>query len=249
MKIHEYLSQVLNLLKESQFEDALILLGQLPSEVQNHPRLGELKGMAYYGLADVNKAMATLEAANTMVPLSLVSQCTLASCYIHSGFTMAASAIYTHLSKQALLFRSQLLTANVVQGLIQCQLPDTALALCQAGLGHFPDCPRLREQAKILQRPPTSRFDSPSSGTSSGNPSAAGSLRCAIHDAKQAIRLGNLDHARSILRSIDPATLQCVAILQRLARLFTQLGDDERVANCNTRLREIYYQTQSQYRI
>ena len=245
MKMHEYLSQVLNLLKESQFEDALILLGQLPSEVQNHPRLWELKGMAYYGLADVNKAMATLEAANTMVPLSLVSQCTLASCYIHSGFPMAASAIYTHLSKQPLLFRSQLLTANVVQGLIQCHLPDTAFGLCQAGLGHFPDCPRLQDQAKVLERPPSSRFNSPSSG----NPSTAGSLRCAIHDAKQAIRLGNLDNARSILRSIEPATLRCVAILQRLARLFTQLGDDERVANCHTRLREIYYQTQSQYRI
>ena len=240
--------QIIKLLSQGKYQEVLeaISHGEYDGDIPEG-RLSEICGLAHYGLLNIPAAIHPLETANTMVPLSAVAQLSLASCYLNQRFQLSAETIYCHLMSRSEIHDSQTICTGVAEGLTRLDLHEEALEVCRRGLLQFPNSHRLNFLCGINLR---------QSGKSPHitldyflravrqNPESA---LYAIEYAKNCIEIDDTEDAAEILRRIDPASIECVAVLQRLRLVYEQLEDEVMMECCDDQLRAIYYQRQSKY--
>ena len=210
-------------------------------------RIWEIRGLAHYGLVDIASSMHALEMANTMVPLSLIAQISLASCYLHQKFPLSAETIYLHLMIQPQTYNSQTICTGVAEGLTRLDLRPEALKVCRRGLLRFPNSHRLnflcgsnlrqQNESPYITRDYFHR-------ALRQNPQ---SIHYAIEYAKDCLAAEDTEEAINTLRPIDPANVHCVAALQRLRLVYEQINDEVMTESCDDQLRAIYYKRQSKY--
>ena len=211
-------------------------------------RIWEMRGLAHYGLVDIPASIYALETANTMVPLSLVAQISLASCYLQEKFPLAAEAIYNYLISQPGTFESQTICTGVAEGLTRLDLRPEALEVIRRGLLRFPNSHRLNYLCGI-----NLRQEEQSPHITRGyfqralrqNPD---SIHYAIEYAKDCLAAEDPKEAANTLRPIDPTNVECVAALQRLRLVYAQINDEEMAECCDDQLRALYYKRQAKYR-
>ena len=211
-------------------------------------RILEMRGLAHYGLVDIPSSIRDIETANTLVPLSLVAQISLASCYLQQKFPLSAEAIYTHLMAQPATFESMTICTGVAEGLTRLDLAPEALGVGRRGLLRFPNSHRLNFLCGINLR----EENAPAHITKDyfqralrQNPQ---SIHYAIEYAKECLTAGEVEEAANTLRPLNPSNVQCVAALQRLRLVYAQLDDDVMTETCDDQIRVLYFRMQSKYR-
>lgn len=239
---------LINLLSRGQYEEVFeaIAKNNYCSKIPEG-RIWEIRGLAHYGLLEIPSSISDLETANTLVPLSLVAQISLASCYLQEKFVLSAEAIYTHLMAQVATFQSHTICTGVAEGLTRLELNSEARQVCQRSLLRFPKSHRLNFLCGINLREenePAVVIKDYFQRALSQNPH---SIHYAIEYAKECLTAGDIEEAANTLRPLDPKNLHCVAALQRLRLVYAQMNDDAMKEICDDHLRVLYYKMQSKY--
>lgn len=127
-----------SLLTFGDYEQALELAEQGVHAYSEDGHLWELHGIALGCRQRTLEAMASLERASTLVPLSSEGQLALAACYLRTHHLQSAECIYDFL-----VTRDDLpapLMGDLAWGLDRVGKPEMALAVCQAAVRRVPDC-------------------------------------------------------------------------------------------------------------
>ena len=239
---------LIKLLSQGKYQETLEAIGEKRYCAQiPEGRVWEMCGLAHYGLEEISAAIHAIEHANTLVPLSLVGQISLASAYLHEKFPLAAESIYLHLKNQAATYDSQTICTGVAEGLTRLDLHTEGVAVCQRGLLRYPKSHRLNFLCGINMRhdgtPPHVARDHFNRALGQ----QPKSIHYAIEYAKECLSDGDPQEADKILTSIDPSDLNCVAALQRLKLVYEQMNNSIMQDLCDCRLRMLYYKMQSKY--
>ncbi len=241
-------ADLIQLLSQGKYNETLEAIGQKRySPKIPVGRVWEMCGLAHYGLEEITAAIRALEHANTLVPLSLVAQLSLASAYLHEKYPLTAEAIYLHLQSQPATYESKTICTGVAEGLTRLDLHSDAVTVCQRSLLRYPQSHRLNFLCGI-----NTRHDGAPAHVSKDYFRRAlaqlpESIHYAIEYAKECLNVDEIQEAEEALEGINPPELQCVAALQRLKLVYEQMNNGEMEELCDCRLRELYYKMKSKY--
>ena len=239
------LSRAAELISNEQFTEALCELRELDPNWDNGPVV-EMRGLAYFGIADYEQATTALETASLLIPLGIEAQCRLADCYMRSRRREVASVIYVHLACLEAL--PEVVTEEVAGGLSRLGKNKMSLQFCRAQLKRFKVNHKLSSVAAESMR----RMDYPDEEILVFAYQAyqlyPSNMSYRIVFATHLVRCNRMDEASKVLHELDLDELQCVASLQRVCAIFQSLNDPEGVRCCRDRLTKIGYEVSTTYR-
>ena len=239
------LSRAAELISNKHFTEALCELRELDPSWDDGPVV-EMRGLAYFGVADYEQATTALEIASLLIPLGVEAQCRLAACYMRSRRREVASVIYVYLACLEAL--PEVIAEEVAGGLSRLGKNEMTLQFCRAQIKRFKVSHKLFSVAAESMR----RLDYPDEEilvfAFQAYQLCPSSVPYRIVFATHLVRCNRLGQASKVLREIDVDALRCVALLQRVCAVFHSLNDPEGVRCCQARLTQIGYEVSTTYR-
>lgn len=126
------------LLQAGDFEEAIRLADCGLRSFPEEGRLWELRGIAQGCRLCVREALASLDRASSMVPLSVFGQIALAGCFVRCNRLHSAQCLAHFLASRD-EFPLRLL-ADLAQGFDRAGRPEWSLEVCRAAVRRVPDC-------------------------------------------------------------------------------------------------------------
>lgn len=244
--LEEQLRRVALMIEQAEFGDALAELRPLERYLSDDGRAWELRGLAHFGLGQVDKATRAFESASLLVPLGTTAQVRLAQLYLQRRRREAAAAIYLHLATCETLPEEE--AELVAGGLAAVGAFDDALRFCLAQLQRFGGNHKLSYSAACAMRRlghadnEISKLFGRAHQLQPNNVSYRIALaRCLLAENRRA-------EATRVLSGVDLESTRCIPSLQRLRMLFERLNVAERVEHCRARLTAIAFVVSSSYR-
>jgi tetratricopeptide (TPR) repeat protein len=229
-----------SLLMAGDYEEALEVAGSGLEHYPDDGRLWEMRGIALGCRRDVTGAMAALETASTLVPLSAPGQLSLAVCYVRTQNVESAKCIYEFLATRG-DFPTELV-ADLAWGLDRVGEPKLALEVCRTAVQRQPGC----DGALAAMAHYMTKLDYPVEEVTAVVRRAF-ELRpdAAVYRVDLAlllVRCGRQEEAYQLLTAVDLAELlqvHCPPRLVGLIALFRQMDDEHRASTCESRVMHI----------
>ncbi len=179
-------------------------------------------------------ALASLETASLLVPLTQQGQMTLADCYATAGYPQTARAIYRHLAATNDLATEML--PDLATGLERVGLCELALAVCRDAARRMPGSvvPLLgiARCLRRLRRPAATvlPYLTRAMALDPANTECRISLAWTLHAC------GRSGEGAEMLDGIHVATVECVPSLTRMHRVFEAADEQQGAKACKYRL-------------
>jgi len=244
--IAEQLRRVAEMIERDEHADALAELRELAPYLADDGRAWQFRGLAHFGLGEVDRATSAFETASLLVPLGSKARIRLAQLYLQRRRREAAKAIYLHLADDASLTEDE--AELIAAGLAAVEANDVALRFCLAQLDRFAANHQLQFAAAGAMR----RLGQ---GNAAILPFLRGAHRLQPRNVSYRIALARCllaenqsAEAMRVLDGVDLDATQSVPSLESMRMLFERLNVDDRVAHCRSRLQAIALAVSSSYR-
>ncbi|WP_169975706.1 tetratricopeptide repeat protein [Tautonia rosea] len=216
----------LTLLEEGRSDEADSLVS---ATLHSNPNLGvlwQLRGLLRRQRGELIAARGDLETASALIPLNPAARCALADCYVAAEKPDLAGLLYLGLAEDPRCPTD--LLAPVAAGLGTVGAFAAALATCrelarreperhQAHFGIAFYLRKLGHPVEDVLEPIHRAFEL-----------APGSTLYRVTLSALLDHLGRRAEACSLMRDVDPASIECSCCLRRVATLFRQAGDQGR---------------------
>ncbi|MCP4193750.1 MAG: hypothetical protein GY768_24320 [Planctomycetaceae bacterium] len=234
------LESAISLYREGRYDEANELVSISLQANSDDGRLLELHGIIRNAQGNLTGAIASLEHAAAIIPLSLAGQCVLAQCYVAVGHRQLAGEMFRFLLSRPKVAPS--LLPLIAAGFSVLEDHQLALEACRRaaeceidngepffGMAHHMECLDypLEMIATVLKKaielePDRVRY------------------RLALIRTQQ--RMGQDLEAQAVARQIDLEQLRslpCANSLKQLIKIYAEAGDYRRGELCRLRIREV----------
>lgn len=197
--------------------------------------LWQLDGLVRRDGGDFAGALASLETASLLVPLSPAARCGLAECYARLGRPELAGGLYRHLATDPTT-PTGLLPA-VASGLGSIRDDEAALAVCRTLSRREPG----HHQALFATAFYMKRLGYPAEVivpvVAAAHELAPAFAPYRVLLASLLAALGRADEAYDVSREVSPDSTRCACCLAKMMTIFRAAGDDARADACRERAR------------
>jgi tetratricopeptide (TPR) repeat protein len=229
-----------SLLRAGDYEEAL---GVAERGLEHYPedgRLWEMRGIALGCRSELKEAMAALETASALVPLSAPGQLSLAVCYVRTQNLESAECIYQFLATKD-DFPTEAVT-HLAWGLDRVGKRELALEVCRAAVQREPDC----EGALFAMAHYMTKLDYPAEEITPILRRAfelrPDELMYRVDLALLLVLCARHEEAYELLTAVDLAELlqvHCPPRLVGLIAFFREMDDEHRASACESRVMQI----------
>lgn len=237
-------SHARNLFLHGLVEEALELTQLTLEKEPDSAALWGLQGQLLQSSGLIEQAIASLETASCLAPLSVEAQLALAECYLRKDLRQSAEAIFRYLAGREELAAEDL--GRVARGLAALGRIPKALAVCRLAAKRYPE----RDEALYGMAYYMGRLNyRPETIIPVIRQALELDPQCALYRISLAGLLDRVEqHAEAyeVLQALTPARAAasaCPAMLRRLILIFARFGDQDRARACWLRLRSLLGET------